>query len=343
MSSWPEMGATADAIAACQLTSGAIPHFPGGPTDPWNLVECAMALDLCGRSHDAALALSWLRERQLPDGSWFTLYMHDRPEDRGRDANFCAYAAAGVWVHYLTTSDERFLREMWGVVEKAIDFVLRLQRADGTISWARDVRGIAWPGALLTSSACILTSLRSAIAIAEPLGEERPDWELSASSLRAVVAGSPGAFESKPQFAMDWYYPALSGSLDPVAAHAALLGGWERFVIEGRGSRCVTLRPWVTSAETAELALACCVCGLTDEASLLLEWVDHLRWDDGSYWMGATHPDGVKWPRDRTTWSGAAVVLATKLLNGHEAAEGLFGGSALPRIVELAAPVGDAL
>lgn len=337
------MGATADAIAACQLTSGAIPHFPGGRTDTWNLVECAMALDVCGRSHEAARAYAWLRERQLPDGSWYALYQHDRPEDRARDANFCAYVAAGVWVHYLATSDEPFLREMWGVVERAIDFVLRLQRADGTISWASDARGFAWPGALLTSSACILMSLRAAIAIAAGLSKERPDWELSAASLSAAIATSPGAFEPKPQFAMDWYYPALCGSLDAVAARGALVEGWERFVIEGAGSRCVTLRPWVTSAETAELALACCVWGMTDEASLLLEWVEHLRWDDGSYWMGATHPDGVKWPRERTTWSGAAIILATNLLHGHDAMEGFFGGSALPRIVELRASVGDSL
>lgn len=302
-----------------------------------------MALDACGRSHEAARAYAWLVERQLPDGSWCTTYMHDRPEDRTRDANFCAYVAAGVWLHYLTTSDERFLRDMWRVVEMAVGFVLRLQRADGTISWARDLAGTAWPGALLTSNASILMSLRSALAVATHLGMERPDWELSASSLSDALAQAPGAFEPKPDFAMDWYYPVLCGRLDAAAARQALADGWDRFVVEGRGSKCVMHRPWVTSAETAELALACCACGMTEEASVLLEWVQHLRWEDGSYWMGATYPDGVRWPRDRTTWSGAAVVLATSLLQGHEAVVGLFGGAALPRVVELRAPVGDAL
>ena len=336
------MAATGATIAAAQLASGAIPHFPGRITDPWNLIEGAMALDVCGRAREADRAYRWLRDRQLADGSWYGAYLHDHPHDQTRDANFCAYVAAGVWFHYLSTADERFLRSTWRMVENAIDFALSLQRADGTISWARDASGFAWPGALLTSSACIFMSLRAAIAISTQLGTERPDWELSASSLRGALRES-SAFEPKTEFAMDWYYPVLSGSVPVGTARRALVEGWDGFVIEGRGSRCVIDRPWVTSAETAELAIACCVVGMEDEASLLLEWVDHLRWDDGSYWMGATHPDGVRWPRERTTWSGAAVVLAKGSLHGHEAARGLFEGTALLPVVDLHTPVGDAL
>lgn len=338
----PRMAATADTIAAAQLGSGAIPHSPGGITDPWNLIESAMALDVCGRAHEADRAYRWLRARQLADGSWYGAYLHDQPHDQTRDANFCAYVAAGVWFHYLSTSDERFLRSTWRMVENAIDFVLSLQRSDGTVSWARDAAGSAWPGALLTSNACILMSLRAAIAISAHLGAERPDWELSVSWLRDALA-EPSAFEPKTEFAMDWYYPVLSGTLQGGEARRALVDGWDGFVIEGRGSRCVIDRPWVTSAETAELAIACCAVGMEDAASLLLEWVDHLRWDDGSYWMGATHPDGVRWPRERTTWSGAAVVLANGCLHRHGAARGLFGGTALLPVVDLHAPVGDTL
>ena len=38
--------ATVDAIAAVQTADGNIPWTPGTKTDPWNLVEAAMALDL---------------------------------------------------------------------------------------------------------------------------------------------------------------------------------------------------------------------------------------------------------------------------------------------------------
>ena len=41
-----ELAVTVDAIAAVQLADGNIPWTPGDHTDPWNLVEAAMALDL---------------------------------------------------------------------------------------------------------------------------------------------------------------------------------------------------------------------------------------------------------------------------------------------------------
>ena len=38
--------------------------------------------------------------------------------------------------------------------------------------------------------------------------------------------------------------------------------------------------------------------------------VEYLRERDGSYWTGLVYSDGKRWPVERTTWTGAAVVLA---------------------------------
>ena len=65
--------------------------------------------------------------------------------------------------------------------------------------------------ALLTGSSSICHSLRCAIAIAEELGHERPDWELSAARLARVIRDEPDAFAPKHRWAMDWYYPVLCG------------------------------------------------------------------------------------------------------------------------------------
>ena len=54
---------TVDAIAAIQLPDGNIPWVPGHHTDPWNLVEAAMALDVGGRHTEAERAYEWLRGR----------------------------------------------------------------------------------------------------------------------------------------------------------------------------------------------------------------------------------------------------------------------------------------
>ena len=247
---------TVDAIAEWQLPSGMIPWFPGGHADPWNHVEAAMALTLGGRHAEAERAFEWLQSIQRSDGSWHQYYLADGVEQDKLDANVCSYIAAGVWHRWLCTSDRAFVEAMWPVVEAAIDFVLDLQTPRGEILWARHADGTPWSFALLTGSSSICHSLRCAIALAEMLGHERPDWELSAARLTHVVRHVPEAFAPKARWAMDWYYPVLAGVLTGDEAVARLDARHKAFVIEGRGVRCVSDRPWVTVAETCEYALA---------------------------------------------------------------------------------------
>ncbi len=189
-----------------------IPWFPGGHADPWNHVEAAMALTLGDRHAEAERAYEWLVDLQRPDGSWHQYYLADRVEQDKLDANVCAYVAAGVWHHWLLhratgASSRRCGRSS----RRAIDFVLDLQTPRGEILWARHADGTPWSFALLTGSSSICHSLRCAIALAELLGHERPDWELSAARLAHVIRHVPDAFAPKHRWAMDWYYPVLAG------------------------------------------------------------------------------------------------------------------------------------
>ena len=52
---------TAQSIAATQESSGAIPWFDGGHTDPWDHVENAMALTAAGLLEPARAAFEWCR------------------------------------------------------------------------------------------------------------------------------------------------------------------------------------------------------------------------------------------------------------------------------------------
>jgi hypothetical protein len=130
---------------------------------------------------------------------------------------------------------------------------------------------------------------------------------------------------------MDWYYPVLAGAVTGAAAHERLDAGRGTFVVPGRGVRCVADRPWVTGAETCELALALVATGRTDDALQQVAAMQHLRDDDGSYWTGLVLTDGVRWPVERTTWTAAAVVLAADAIAGTGPAAGLFADpAALP-------------
>lgn len=330
-----QVAETAGAIAEWQLPSGMVPWVPGGHSDPWNHVEAAMALAVGGFRSEAERAFEWLVSVQRPDGAWHQYYLPDRVEQDKLDANVCAYVAAGVWHHWLLFGDRGFVEALWPVVEKAIDFVLELQTPRGEILWARHADGTPWSFALLTGSSSICHSLRCAIATAELLGHERPDWELSAARLAHVIANEPDAFSPKHRWAMDWYYPVLAGVIDGEAGRERLDSRWATFMMEGRGVRCVSDRPWITVAETCECAMALLVVDEPDRAHELFRWAQQFRVESGRYWTGTVYPDEARFPSDeQSTYTAAAVVLAADALSNSTPAAALFADphSVLPTL-----------
>ena len=307
-----------DWIASVQQPDGFIPWFPGGHGDPWNHVEAAMALTTGGRRAEAETAYGWLVATQRADGAWHRYYRDGRVEEATLDANVTAYVATGAWHHFVTTGDAGFLETMWPAVDGAMGFVLGLQTPRGEVIWARHADGTRWPFALLTASSSTYASLRCAAKVAAALGHARPHWDGAAGRLRRVIAGQPaGAFLPKDRWSMDWYYPVLAGAVTGAAARARLAAGYDRFVMPGLGVRCVADKDWVTAAETAECAMAHLTAGDAVAGARLLEWAEHLRAGDGTYFTGMVHPQGDLFPAgERTTYSAAAVTLATAALAG---------------------------
>jgi len=320
-----ELRATVDAVTEWQLDSGMVPWFPGGHADTWNHTEALMALMLGGRRTEAERGFDWLRSMQREDGSWHQYYLADRVEQDKLDANCCAYVAAGVWFHWLLFKDRGALESMWPMVDAATEFVLDLQTPRGEILWARHADGTPWSFALLTGSSSICHSLRCAVAIAEELGHERPDWELSVSRLAKVIRDEPDAFAPKHRWAMDWYYPVLSGAVTGDAGRERLAHRYDAFVTEDWGIRCVSDRPWITAAETCECAMAHLAVGEDDTARRLVSWAQRLRTEEDRYWTGIVLPDEVHFPGgEQSTYTASAIILAADALAGRSPASGLF-------------------
>lgn len=324
---------TAESIAAVQLRSGEIPWSETGHTDPWDHVECAMALTAAGLLEEARAAFDWSRREQRPDGSWAIQYRRGVVEDAGSDSNFCAYIATGVWHHVLVTADRTFAERMWPTVQAAIDFVLGLQAGTGEVYWAKGPTG-ALPEALVTGSSSVYHSIRCALALAEHLGQPQPEWEVALGRLGHAIADHPEGFTAKPLHSMDWYYPILAGAIRGPAAHDRIALRWDEFVVDGLGIRCVSDRPWVTGAETCELVMALDAVGDRGRAARQFAAMQHLREGDGSYWTGLVYADGKRWPVERTTWTGAAVILAADALSGATPGAGIFRGTELSRGLE---------
>jgi hypothetical protein len=320
-----DVRSTAAQIARVQHLSGEIPWCPGQKTDPWDHVEAAMGLGIGGYLDEARHAYDWMKRTQNPDGSWFSAYRNGQAEDQTRDANMSAYIAVGLYHYYLLTADLEFLEWMWPTVNRALNFVLKLQSPHGEIYWAISPQGRVDRMALVTGSSSICLSLRCGLAIADQLGHQRLRWIEGLSRLQDALRNKPYRFNmTKSRYAMDWYYPILGGILTGRDARRQLGRNWKRFIIEGQGVRCVFDAPWLTIAETSELSLTLAAMGSRTHSEIVFNWISDKKYRDGSYWAGFTYPDMIIWPEEKLTWTDAAVLLAADALYELTPAHGLF-------------------
>ena len=212
------------------------------------------------------------------------------------------------------------------------------RRPRGEILWARHADGTPWSFALLTGSSSICHSLRCAIALAELLGHERPDWELSAARLAHVIAHRARGVRPEAPLGDGLVLPGARrravGRRRPGAPGRPLRtrSSWRA----GASAACRTARG-SPSAETCECAHRPpgrrrdasaprpCSAGPSSTAT-----------DGGRYWTGTVYPDEVHFPGDeQSTYTAAAVVLAADALGRPTRASALFADpeSVLPPLV----------
>ncbi|MEX0943685.1 MAG: hypothetical protein WD002_14205 [Pseudomonadales bacterium] len=320
---------TVEYIARVQQQDGAIPWYEGGCMDPWDHIEAAMGLTIGDRLDEAAQAYYWLRDNQLPNGSWLAAYKDGEVEDDTRaESNYVAYIATGVWHYYLVTADTDFLETMWPVIEKAMAFVLRLQGNEGQIFWCEDTTKGIRQDSLVTGCSSIYKSLECALNIATTLEIKTSDWALARTRLGHALQNHPECFDrtwdSKSRFAMDWFYPVLTGVIKGAKARKHLKSRWSQFVVGELGCRCVNDEPWVTVAESCELVMSLLAAGEYPRAIQLFSWLHQFRDDDGSYWTGYVYRDKALWPLEKPTWTAGAILLAADALSNRTAAAHLF-------------------
>ena len=123
---------------------------------------------------------------------------------------------------------------------------------------------------------------------------------------------------------MDWFYPILAGVVQGKPAQDRIESRWKIFVENNIGCRCVSDEPWVTVAESCELTLALLAAGEHARALGLFSWLHQFMDEDGGYWTGFNFRDQVIWPREKTTWTAGAILLAADALTEHSPASKLF-------------------
>jgi hypothetical protein len=329
--------ATALQIVSLQRESGMILLARESGADPWNHVEAAIGLDLAGR-HDLALgAYRWLAATQGADGSWPATY--DRVGVASAayvDTNAVGYVASGVLAHLAATGDDASCAGLYPMVETALEFICARERGTGTVPWSVADDGSESPLRLLTGSSSLVSSLRHGAELASRLGHDGAQWRAASDRIAGEIAAREGDFADKSEFAMDWYYPVLAGVINGEAALTRLRAGESRFVTPD-GVLCRSDRRWVTSAETAEAAIAYVRAGDAERARSLFATLVDKRLPSGGYLTGLVYPERSEFPKgESTSYSDAAVLIAADVLEGG--LSNVLFGDAAPE-VEVATPV----
>ena len=348
MSTIVDIRACADHVEALQRADGSIPWIEAGIWDAWNHGESAMGLAIAGRDTACLAALDALVDRQNVDGSWTGDLGASVPLDAdnrrlvpgtpetARDTNFTGYVAVTVLRSLLALRRLERLPRYWPMIESAMAFVLAHQTPHGDIVWKQADHGedMLAMDSLRAGNASLYKALECAILGARLLDKPDEDWVSARRAVGACLRENDARFDrtgiDRRRYAMDWYYPVLAGVLSPEAGRARLYARWNEFVEAGLGCRCVADEPWVTAAETAELALACLAAGKQNQARDLLTGLSPLAADEGGYWMEWQFEESVVWPYERPTWTAGALVLAADALDGLSPGSGLLVRNFVP-------------
>lgn len=310
-----EFEMTLDAICALQDHRGMIPWAAGHHADPWNHTEAVIALALGGRYHAARRGLGWLTRVVNRDGSYCQFFTTSAVLEPRIDLNNCLYPAVGALTYLVSSRDVASVRDFAISFDVTVDFVLRRQRSDGSFPWALAPDRTPLAGSLLAGSSAMVLSFEAIEALDTLLGRNRPHVKEASAALGAYIGDPTSRFLAKDAWAMDGYYPILAGVLDDADARHRMQEFLERHYILGAGVQAIAGSSWVTTAETAEAAMAMIRLGDLHQARQMLDDVEALRRSDGGYLTGWVWPDRVSFPAgEESAYSAAAVIIARYLL-----------------------------
>ena len=134
MKSLSELNHLSEYIAESQDEWGGIPSEREKILDPWDHIECCMALDVFAEKEKSSLGFQWLIDNQEDDGSWYSEYQANKNISSRKESNFSSYIAIGALHNYESYGDLKFLENLLPTLKKSLEFTLSAQTDFGEIT-----------------------------------------------------------------------------------------------------------------------------------------------------------------------------------------------------------------
>ncbi len=157
-------------------------------------VYIATALDRAGYHEEAERFYRWCKMAQETAGGWKQRYFVSPPlvgPSWGPQIDETGIVLSGIGYHYKLTRDESFLSENWGMIKKAADYLLRMQRREGVNGLMCRCLGL-WEERMarhIYSNAACYDGLRAASRIAGTMGKRglSARWRRAAERIKKGV------------------------------------------------------------------------------------------------------------------------------------------------------------
>ena len=206
MKSLSELNHLSEYITESQDEWGGIPSEKDKILDPWDHIECCMALDVFGEKERSKLGFQWLVDHQEDDGSWYSEYQANKSISSRKESNFSSYIAIGALHNYESYGDLDFLEYILPTLKKSLEFTLSAQTDFGEFSWAME-NGKWLDDALKTGNSSIYMSLKAYKKIFDLLGQNSNQIKSSLTSLKKVFLNNTSRFDrnwdSKERYSME--------------------------------------------------------------------------------------------------------------------------------------------
>lgn len=301
-----------------QLHHGGIPEHKDSFINPWNHIECCLALLLSGKTFAAKKGLSFLISQQHASGGWSTKIgdsNHSTPQFF--ECHHASYIFVLIYLDLSINQTTQLENSYENMFLAALDFVLTLQNSCGLFYWGKDTTSKIAKLYLKTANCNVYLGLCAALNCLERPAFQHLSMHIQTlknaiNNFKLAYINHQNLFDaSKARYSMDSFYPILSGLSEQTESKKLLAKLFDNFIVEPLGCLCVSDEPWITFAETAELMIALSMLNKTPLAKQVLDWVlAHQDSSDGLFWMGYQYKQKVYWPKEKPSWTAAALILA---------------------------------